>query len=99
MEKDIRVIYKKPGQPAELLVIPNELRAFQRMVGGYIEAVRATEDLVLLVNEDGQLTGLEPNICGLVGPIIAVGIDGDEFADVPDAAADLFWINAEEVRP
>ena len=83
----IKVFIKKPGQNAYLSYIDNTLEALQKLVGGFIESVTLSEDLCIICNEEGRILGLEPNctVCGVdfVGPIIFVGIDGDEFASIP----------------
>ena len=87
-EKQILVCIKRPGEePMVEPLFENTLEAFQKAVGGYIETVSAAEDLVFICNEEGRLMGLPYNttICGLsfVGPVIAAGVKGGEFASVP----------------
>lgn len=86
-EKKILIVKKEPGQPAQ--VVPgfdNTLEAFQRAVGGYIETVTLASDLCLICNEEGRLRGLPYNttVCGesFVGPVLAVGVKGEEFSSV-----------------
>ena len=84
----IRAIVKRPdeeyGHGEE---IDNTLEELQRIVGGYIETVSVFDDVLLIVNEEGKFLGLEPNINFygdvLVGTIIAVGRDEEEFCDLP----------------
>lgn len=68
--------------------MPNTLKALQEAVGGYIETVTVAEDLCLLCNEEGRILGLEPNctILGVdfVGPVLAVGVRGDDFTGISD---------------
>lgn len=49
-------------------------------------------DVVLLCNEEGRLRGMPHNLTflglDLVGPVLLVGADGEEFADLPEAE---FW--------
>ena len=86
MEK-IYVITKRPGCPARHVWMSNSLAAFQKAVGGYIEAVTLAPDAALICNEEGRLLGLERNckICGVdfCGPIVLVGVHKDAFADWP----------------
>ena len=86
----IRVIVKNPGEAPEEREVPNTLAALQSLVGGYIEAVAMARDAVILVNEEGKLRGLAPNVMYfdevLVGPVVIVGVRGDEVVDVPPAA-------------
>ena len=83
----IKVIIKEPGKAPVLTEIENELGAFQKVVGGYIETVTFAEDACIVCNEEGRLLGMpyNCNFCGirLVGTIIVCGVSGDEFCDVP----------------
>ena len=86
-EAQILAIVKEPGKPARVEpLFTNTLQAFQEAVGGYMEAVARCADLALIVNEEGRLKGLpfNCNVCGadLVGPVIAVGVKGEEFASL-----------------
>lgn len=93
----MKALQKKVGQPWEVVEIANELKALQEAVGGYIEAVTLFEEVALICNEEGHLRGMPHNIDVLgmtfVGDILLVGVDGDEFADVPELE---YWI--EEVQ-
>ena len=66
--------------------ISDTLENLQSTVGGYIETV-TFGDMVIICDEEGRLKNKEPNCTignvSFVGTIIAVGQDGDEFADVP----------------
>ena len=68
------------------LEIDNTLEALQKVVGGYIETVAVTTDVVAIVNEEGRILGLAPNvhIPGSVGDAFLVSVDGEEFASIPD---------------
>lgn len=81
------VARKRPHEPWELVDIENTLEALQDEVGGYIETVTITTDACLIVNEEGRLRGMPFNVnfCGLklVGTVLLVGIDGENFSDVP----------------
>lgn len=97
MKKDIiKVLVKQPGRPLQLGAIPNELRAFQKAVGGYVEVVSLRPDLAMIVNEEGKLRGLPKNfwmeVIGdyIVGTAVFVGVDGDEFDDVPVTLSGLY---------
>lgn len=89
-EKKILVIIKKPGEPPVVEpLFSNTLESFQKEVGGYIETVTFASDVALVVNEEGLLIGLPYNCkvfgLDLVGPVILVGVDGDEFASLKAA--------------
>lgn len=74
------------------LDIENTLEALQAEVDGYIEAVTLIPDkAVMIVNEEGLLRGMAPNPIAsaaantqIVGTAIIVGVDGEEFTDVPE---------------
>lgn len=87
MSKYIKVITKRPGEPPRSVNISNRLENLQKYVGGYIEAVTLTSDIVVICNEEGRLMRLPFNcyICGVgfCGPIIICGVADDEFADLP----------------
>lgn len=57
---EITVLKVEPGKAPETVTIPNTLEAAQKMVGGYIE-ISSLDDVCLVCNEDGKLTGLEGN--------------------------------------
>lgn len=86
-ENKILVVIKEPGQaPRVEPLFDNTLDAFKKAVDGWIEAVTITDDLVIICNEEGRLRGLPFNVkvmgIGFVGPIVAVGVKGDEFASL-----------------
>ena len=72
--------------------IENTLEALQKAVDGYIETVTLVQGRsVMIVNEEGLLRGMSPNPIAslaagtqIVGPAVVVGVDGDEFTDVPE---------------
>ena len=86
-KNEIRALYKRPGKNLVEVEIPNELEWLQGAVEGYIEAVPFADDIVMLVNEEGKLKGMEPNFTWMndtiVGPVIFLGVDGEEFTDCP----------------
>lgn len=78
-------------QAAELIDIQNELEALQAAVGGYIEAITLDYGAVMIVDEEGRLKGKPLNDLasliagvGIVGAALIVGVDGEEFDDVPE---------------
>ena len=84
----MRVLYKSPiDKGFRQLNIPNDLHAIQELAGGYIETVTLATDACIICNEEGQLLGMPFNceFCGInfYGPILLVGVDGDEFTDAP----------------
>lgn len=88
MAEKIHVMVKEPGEKWQRREVDNNLRTFQGMVGGHIEAVTVTPDrLVLIVNEEGKLQELPENVLfrndWLVGTVVAVGVAGEDFASCP----------------
>ena len=86
-ENQILVVIKEPGEaPRVEPLFDNDLKAFQKAVGGYIETVTIATDLVIICNEEGRLKGLPHNttVFGVdfVGTIIAAGVKGEEFASI-----------------
>ena len=98
MEK-IFVIVKRPDEPVgQIKEINNTLKSLQELVGGHIEAVPLATDLAIICNEEGRLQGM-PNNCDIgginfVGPIVAVGIEADDFTDCPVDLVDWqkYWL-------
>ena len=77
------------------MIIPNTLKMLQDLVGGYIEAHKIADNVVLICNEDGKRLGLEPNFFVgafqdvIVGPVIIAGENGDVFESLSDEDANL----------
>ena len=93
-EKQILVVIKRPGEAAYVEpLFENTLEAFQKEVGGYIEAYTVAEDLALICNDEGRLRGLPYNLTVLgehfVGTVIAVGVKGEEFASIHGSCVSL----------
>lgn len=86
----IKCIIKRPDEPAgHESYIRNDLEAFQSTVDGYIETIPCG-DAVIIVNEEGKIRNLPENFRYvnvmpdmIHGTVVVVGIDGEEFADVP----------------
>lgn len=89
----MRILFKEPGKEPRTMIIPNTLKMLQDLVGGYIETVRISDKGILIMNEEGKLLGLEPNFYlgaigdTIVGPVLVVGEDGEDFASLPDDEA------------
>lgn len=72
--------------------IENTLESLQAAVDGYIEVVTLVPGrAVMIVNEEGLLRGLSPNPIAsavantqIVGTAIIVGVDGEDFTDIPE---------------
>jgi hypothetical protein len=80
------------GSGARAVDIENKHEAFQEAVDGYIETVTLIPDeVVMIVNEEGLLRGMGINPLAsclygsaIVGVAVVVGVDGEEFCDVPE---------------
>jgi len=70
-----------------IVEVDNTLKAFQKIVGGYIQAVPVSDDLTVICDEEGLIKGYPLNCwvgsIGFHGTIAVVGTKGEEFADVP----------------
>ena len=85
--KVIRALAKRPDSKWYSTNVSNTLENLQRFVEGYIETATIAKDVVVICNEEGRLKGM-PYCCTIlnhdfVGPVLIVGVNGDEFADVP----------------
>lgn len=85
----MRVMIYEPRKPAELRDIPNTLAACQQMVGGGIETVRLTAELLIVCNRDGWGCGQQPNRMGIVGTFFVCTTAGDEFDGLSDSQVDF----------
>lgn len=100
-KKMISSIIIEPGKDSRMETIHNELHALQRLVDGYIEVCPLAEDMVMIINEEGKLRGLPKNfwmkVIGdyIVGTAVFVGVDGDEFDNVPVMLSDLYSVMPE----
>lgn len=89
----MRILYKQPGEDPRSMVIPNELGVMQQLVGGHIETLMISDNGILVMNEEGKILGSEQNFYlgaigdTIVGPVLVVGEDGDDFASLPDDEA------------
>ena len=91
-EGKVRCIIKRPDeQYGHVTNISISLKNLQRIVEGPIEVVPCGASAVIICNEEGKLRGLEPNFrIGkppfqdvIVGEAIIIGVDGEDFCDLP----------------
>lgn len=89
----ITILVKQPGEAAKPHTIENTLKALQAIVKGYIEPITLDDETCLLVNEEGLINGMDYNChvygMGLYGPIIMLGVSGEEFTSVTAAGKEL----------
>ena len=99
----MKVIRKHPGQMLEVIDVENDVDAICAELDGHMEAFTIAQDLVILCDEEGRIKGKAPNIAlkGLgadfCGTILIVGVDGEEFCDVPNLDA-ILWAFFRMVR-
>lgn len=88
----IRVIAVRPDRPEGYITnVSNELPNLQRFVGGHIETMtfHFTEGtFVVICDEEGRLKGEQQSAViedfDFCGDILIAGVDGEEFADIPE---------------
>lgn len=90
--RKIKCVVKRPDEEyGHMTNISDSLENLQKTVGGYIEPIRYG-NLVIIVNEEGKLRGLDLNLPfgddWLVGDIIVCGVNGEEFDDIPISFAE-----------
>ncbi len=80
-KKQLRAVVKEPGKPAEVRMLTDEYTVYRELVGGLIETVPLPdiEGVIAVLNEEGKLINLDPNIFLpeyndlLVGTFLVVG--------------------------
>ena len=92
--RKIKAIVKRVDEPyGHVTNLSDSLEALQKAVGGHIEAVTLPAGVVILCDEEGRING-KPYNCAIYphaiaakidfyGDIVAVGTEGEEFADIP----------------
>lgn len=83
----MKVLIKNVGENTKIADIENDLQSLQNLVGGYIEALPLTKDVLLICNEEGKLKGLPVNfnivingkIESIVGNVFFVGKNDSDF--------------------
>ena len=92
MDAKVRCIIKRPDeQYGHVTNISTSLKNLQKIVGGFIQTVTLTDNTVIICNEEGKIIGLAPNfIIGtapfqdvILGEAIVIGVDGEDFCDLP----------------
>lgn len=58
----MKIVVKKVGQKPEVKEINGELHEMQEIVGGYIECINIADNILCVLNEEGKLMGLLPNL-------------------------------------
>jgi hypothetical protein len=110
MEESVQVLVIPVNESPYLKTIPNTLEAMQGLVGGYIELIQTEEGFNVFCNEEGKLTGLEPNFYltiertdYLAGQIFVTLDDGEgDITSLSKAHADFFlyeYVVGRKVNP
>ena len=92
-DKKIRALVKEPGREARIEEIEDNWKAYGALVGGLMETVHFSgmKDVLAVINEEGKLQNLEPNIWLperddlIVGTAVFVGQSGENFKSLNDA--------------
>lgn len=92
----IRAIIKRPDEEVgHVTNISPTLNNLQNIVEGYIETVTLYSGWTIICNEEGRIRDLPYNctIDGVdfYGDIIAVGVDGENFTDLPADITRKVW--------
>ncbi len=57
----MRIVVKKAGHYPELKEVRGTLENLKEIVGGYIECIQISNNIICVCNEEGKLMGLTPN--------------------------------------
>ncbi len=74
MAKELTVLQAKVGEDLQVVKIDDSLESLQALVGGYIETIWLSDDVILVVNEEGKLQNLSTNFVVLAGSGVGVEI-------------------------
>ena len=82
---------KLEGTSVREIEVENSVPALQQEVLGFFETIPIVRDqAIMIVNEEGMYLGMSINLSAsaisgqtIVGPALVVGVDGDEFCDIP----------------
>lgn len=78
----IKCVIQKPGYFSDVVELENTLESFQNIVGGYMETLTMPYGLILMMNDEGKLKKLEPNVeidvsDIIVGTIVVTAADDE----------------------
>jgi hypothetical protein len=94
----LRVIAVRPDRPEGYITnVSNEFQNLRRFVGGHIETLTLhfpEGDFVVICDDEGRIKGKQQSafIGGFdfCGDILIAGVDGEEFADIPEPIEELW---------
>lgn len=85
---NIKIVFKEPFKKAEERIVEDRLEEYQKLVEGYFETVRISENICILCNEEGKLKELDPNIIWgddvVAGNIFVVGVQDADFRSLTE---------------
>lgn len=101
----MRILFKGVGKPVRALTISNnpkdQLKEMQMLVGGDIEAIQLTSNVMMVCNERGKPMGLGENFRLwndiIVGNVLFTGVGEEDFTDCPESEYGINTI-LEELR-
>lgn len=79
------VMVKRVGKPVteHKISASTQLAELQELVGGYLESVPFENNMVMLINEEGRIMKLPPNLVSyrgvLVGTVVFCGVTRDDW--------------------
>lgn len=95
MANQITVVQVNVGEEPAVTSIVNELKDVQEIVGGYMEFMAVTPEILLIINEEGKLKDLPTNFIiaekegavvvpkeVIVGNVFFVSMAGEELASL-----------------
>lgn len=92
-----RFLYLPVNGDFQEVIVEGTLADSKRLVGGYIECLRVTEEIDLWLNEEGKLDDLEPNFGLVRGDQILDIIVGDVFFASHDSEGETISITEEQI--
>ena len=99
----IKALLVKPNEEPKIVEIENELFELQNIVDGYIEPIAVEDEIVAIVNEEGQLLNMTPNFYVgyqlIVGPALFVrDVNDVEYLSLTEEQIDIVKNIVEEGR-
>jgi hypothetical protein len=93
--KNISVLSVKVGEEPAMISVPNTLEVLQKLVGGHIQTVQVTDDILLVIDEEGMLkerpvnfaTGIRKGsgvqwLHAIHGDVLFVSVMGEDFTSL-----------------
>ena len=97
----MKAIYKKVESiNPEIIEIEDSLNSLQKCVDGHIEMLCLSENIVLLLDEEGKIKNKQPNFAlqipernfldVIVGDVLILGVNGPDFRSLTDKECDKY---------